>query len=457
MNKILFLLGLFLIGLLFLLPVCNEKEDNQARGDQQNYSFYSSETSTETEEHLPIHYRVNVIALNLRSDTTTDSEVIEKLQMDTHLTLLEKTNQMETFEDITDHWLKVQTDEGVIGYVFGGYLEAVEPSDSEEDPSENEQDITSLDPQSNQTQESITFDLNDPGQVDQAIHFINQNIHAINNQSLKKINLFQDWDEEEDKILWLIKSEDLNILNAANDFFEPMTYTSLYYDQEDRLRKIIHKVNSVDYYQYYYEYFDEQGNLIFLWLKEGAGGGDIEHQYFGSSYFHMGNPFKINTIKRQVTYTPTEEGQEATKETTYNELIGVMDLDTPFQFGYHPTVDLAYKHYQMETRPPYLDFTYWFSLQTTEDEEQSNANLFTNHVNLRQHPNTDSEVLLQGNAIGSLAILNIGEEQTIQSYGTHPWLKVKYNEYNIINNSSSNETGWLYGAFVEGEEQHSYE
>lgn len=70
-----------------------------------------------------IKYRVIVNNMIVRSEPSINSKQLEKLQKDSVVYLLEITDKEETVNMISAKWYKIKLKNGVIGYVFSGFIE----------------------------------------------------------------------------------------------------------------------------------------------------------------------------------------------------------------------------------------------------------------------------------------------------------------------------------------------
>lgn len=62
--------------------------------------------------------------LNLREAPSTQSKKVGGLAYDTEVIIIDKSNNTDTFENITSNWYKV-TDDEVTGWAFGGFIEII--------------------------------------------------------------------------------------------------------------------------------------------------------------------------------------------------------------------------------------------------------------------------------------------------------------------------------------------
>ena len=62
--------------------------------------------------------------LNLREAPSTQTKKVGGLAYDTEVIIVDKSNNTDTFENITSNWYKV-TDGKVTGWAFGGFIEII--------------------------------------------------------------------------------------------------------------------------------------------------------------------------------------------------------------------------------------------------------------------------------------------------------------------------------------------
>ncbi len=111
-----YLCAILTISLILIINYSCAKKDpsinKQSKTDHQN-KLNDNDTQT---------YRVNIPALILRNEPNTKSKIVTTLKSDTIVHLIQRTENIDTFDKITAPWFQVKTSDNHIGFVFSGYL-----------------------------------------------------------------------------------------------------------------------------------------------------------------------------------------------------------------------------------------------------------------------------------------------------------------------------------------------
>jgi hypothetical protein len=129
---------LFIISLTFVSFIFSCKNTNSSESTQQTESNSSEGESTEntinplTQEKAPIIFYAWVDKLRVREQPTTKSEIVVEVKEGTSFTYLnEKTDYKERINLrgtlFNEPWLKIKTDDGKEGWVYGGAVKPYEP------------------------------------------------------------------------------------------------------------------------------------------------------------------------------------------------------------------------------------------------------------------------------------------------------------------------------------------
>ncbi len=133
MKKILFIVSLTFVSFIFSC-----KNTNSSESTQQTESNSSESESTEnttnpsTQEKAPTILYAWVNKLRIREQPTTKSKIVVEVKEGTSFTYLnEKTDYKERIELrgtlFNEPWLKIKTDDGKEGWVYGGAVKFYEP------------------------------------------------------------------------------------------------------------------------------------------------------------------------------------------------------------------------------------------------------------------------------------------------------------------------------------------
>jgi len=114
---------IFVFFILFISCYKNNIEPESGVSEIINNLLNSNEKSPiETKEIIPSFLFVNSIeGLNLRSEASIQSTKIITISHLSKVEILEKSNALDTINDITNSWYKVKVYNN-IGWIFGGYL-----------------------------------------------------------------------------------------------------------------------------------------------------------------------------------------------------------------------------------------------------------------------------------------------------------------------------------------------
>jgi len=72
---------------------------------------------------------INDNNLRIRSEPSTDAEILGKLNKDDYVTILKKTKERENVNKEWDYWYKIKTSENITGWVFGRYIYILQPNE----------------------------------------------------------------------------------------------------------------------------------------------------------------------------------------------------------------------------------------------------------------------------------------------------------------------------------------
>ncbi|MFT6320459.1 MAG: hypothetical protein ACJAT4_001384 [Granulosicoccus sp.] len=130
MKKILFIVSLTFVGFIFSCKNTNSSESTQQT--EPNSSEGESTENTTTQEKAPTILYAWVDKLRIREQPTTKSEIVAEVKEGTSFTYLnEKTDYKERINLrgtlFNEPWLKITTDDGKEGWVYGGAVKFYEP------------------------------------------------------------------------------------------------------------------------------------------------------------------------------------------------------------------------------------------------------------------------------------------------------------------------------------------
>ena len=130
MKKILFIVSLTFVGFIFSCKNTNSSESTQQT--ESNSSEGESTENTTTQEKASTILYAWVDKLRIREQPTTKSEIVVEVKEGTSFTYLnEKTDYKEKINLrgtlFNEPWLKIKTDEGKEGWVYGGAVKFYEP------------------------------------------------------------------------------------------------------------------------------------------------------------------------------------------------------------------------------------------------------------------------------------------------------------------------------------------
>jgi len=105
---------------LFVIPMMGTGQNSSI--GQYNYAVESIESYT---DDILIFYATANLRLRREPDTTRDNR-ITAIQRGDRVVLLE-TGRIDTINDITAPWFMVMTEDGIVGWMFSGYLSHIKP------------------------------------------------------------------------------------------------------------------------------------------------------------------------------------------------------------------------------------------------------------------------------------------------------------------------------------------
>ena len=133
MKKILFIVFLTFVGFIFSCKNTNSSESTQQK-ESNSSEGESTENTTNpsTQEKAPTILYAWVDKLRIREQPTTKSEIVEEVKEGTSFTYLnEKTDYKERINLrgtlFNEPWLKIKTEDGKEGWVYGGAVKFYEP------------------------------------------------------------------------------------------------------------------------------------------------------------------------------------------------------------------------------------------------------------------------------------------------------------------------------------------
>jgi hypothetical protein len=111
-----------LLSFFIFLNGCNKSANDVGQEQDVIHESESGDfNSLEQKQYIDILYAAPHNGLNLRTEPDTKSQIKRLLQQYTKLIVLNKSQEKETIDTITDYWYEVDTGEET-GWVFGGYL-----------------------------------------------------------------------------------------------------------------------------------------------------------------------------------------------------------------------------------------------------------------------------------------------------------------------------------------------
>ena len=133
MKKILFIVSLTFVGFIFSCKNTNSSESTQqTESNSSEGESPENTTNPTTQEKAPTILYAWVDKLRVREQPTTKSEIVVEVKEGTSFTYLnEKTDYKERINLrgtlFNEPWLKIKTDDGKEGWVYGGAVKFYEP------------------------------------------------------------------------------------------------------------------------------------------------------------------------------------------------------------------------------------------------------------------------------------------------------------------------------------------
>ncbi len=133
MKKILFIVFLTFVGFIFSCKNTNSSESTQqTESNSSEGEATENTTNPSTQEKAPTILYAWVDKLRIREQPTTKSEIVVEVKEGTSFTYLnEKTDYKERINLrgtlFNEPWLKIKTDDGKEGWVYGGAVKFYEP------------------------------------------------------------------------------------------------------------------------------------------------------------------------------------------------------------------------------------------------------------------------------------------------------------------------------------------
>jgi hypothetical protein len=119
---------LFILVLLMVLISCTKKNKNNELSNISENGIYNEIISSSNDLHIDSHqiifltmYVTAPEGLNLRSEPSTQSEIVRLLPFSTEVQILNTDNNLIIIDGIESKWYEVNSNNSV-GWVFGGYL-----------------------------------------------------------------------------------------------------------------------------------------------------------------------------------------------------------------------------------------------------------------------------------------------------------------------------------------------
>ncbi len=216
---------------------------------------------------------------------------------------------------------------------------------------------------------------------------------------------------------------------SVGDPDEVFEEAMIYFDDKNRIRKVILRWDGLNAYGKSIMYFRRNGSLCYTSFADKSDGEDLDNLFCGTVYFHNRKAIKMDT---QYYNTSNRKIIRKNIKTVYS-----YNSSLPYQ-----TVKELMKALR-DYKKSLFDGKYIFRMP-----KKGETSINTNNVNLRKKPNTQSKVLFKLHYSDEISILSIGKQQSIGRWGKHKWYKVSYLHYSQ-SGKEQRIIGWVFGAFLE--------
>ncbi len=204
----------------------------------------------------------------------------------------------------------------------------------------------------------------------------------------------------------------------------------IYFDDKNRIRKVILLWDGLDAYGESIMYFRTNGSLCYTSFADKSDGENLHNLFCGTVYFYNKKAIKMDTQYYN----------------TFNRKVIRRNIKNVYSYNSslpHQTVEELMKALR-DYKKSLFDAKFTFRVP-----KKGETSINTNNVVLRKKPNTKSKVLFKLNYSEVISILSIGKQQAIGRWGKHRWYKIAYFDYDFKADKEKKIIGWVFGAFLE--------